>query len=97
LNFGGQNAELYCEGGEEAFVTAMIKDSKLYASHCIWFTTLISKAANLPSVYSALKKENAQQVKTIEMVQGQKKSRLVAWTFLNASQQRALLSVVATV
>jgi len=97
LNFGGQNAELYCEGGEEAFVTAMIKDSKLYASQCIWFTTLISKAANLPGVYSALKKEHAQQVKTIEMTQGQKKSRLVAWTFLSASQQRALLSVVATV
>lgn len=88
LNFGGQNAELYCEGGEKAFVTAMIQESKQYAAQCVWFTTLISKAANLPSVYSALKKVNALEVKTIEMSQGQKKSRIVAWTFLNASQQR---------
>lgn len=88
LNFGGQNAELYCEGGEQAFVTAMIKESKQYATQCVWFTTLISKAANLPSVYSALKNVNAIEVKTIEMSQGQKKSRIVAWTFLNASQQR---------
>lgn len=90
LNFGGQNAELYCEGGEQAFVTAMIKESKQYATQCVWFTTLISKAASLPAVYSALKKVNALEVKTIEMSQGQKKSRIVAWTFLNTSQQRAL-------
>jgi len=88
LNFGGQNAELYCEGGEEAFVAAMIKESRQYATQCIWFTTLISKAANLPSVYSALKKVSALEVKTIEMSQGQKKSRIVAWTFLSRSQQR---------
>ena len=88
LNFGGQNAELYCEGGEEAFVAAMIKESRQYATQCIWFTTLISKAANLPSVYSALKKVSALEVKTIEMSQGQKKSRIVAWTFLKTSQQR---------
>ena len=86
LNFGGQNAELYCEGGEQAFVTAMIKESKQYAAQCVWFTTLISKAANLPSVYRALKTVNALEVKTIEMAQGQKKSRIVAWTFSNTSQ-----------
>jgi 23S rRNA (adenine1618-N6)-methyltransferase len=91
LNFGGQNAELYCDGGEQAFVTAMVNESKLYATQCMWFTTLISKAANLPSVYRALKKMNALEVVTIEMSQGQKKSRVVAWTFLNASQQHALL------
>lgn len=86
LNFGGQNAELYCEGGEEAFVTTMIKESKQFATQCVWFTTLISKAANLPGVYRALKKVNALEIKTIEMSQGQKKSRIVAWTFLNISQ-----------
>ena len=88
LNFGGQNAELYCAGGEQAFVNTMIEESRQYAMQCIWFTTLISKAENLPGVYRALKKVNALQVKTIEMAQGQKKSRMVAWTFLNVRQQR---------
>lgn len=82
LNFGGQNAELYCKGGEETFITTMIKESKQYATQCKWFTTLVSKETTLPSVYRALKKVSARQVKTIEMKQGQKKSRIVTWTFL---------------
>ncbi len=89
LNFGGQSNELYCEGGEEAFVNAMISESKQFANQCLWFTTLISKASTLPSVYRALKKVNALEVRTIEMAQGQKQSRIIAWTFLNANQQRA--------
>lgn len=87
LNFGGQAAELYCAGGEEAFVNQMISESKLFSKQCLWFTSLISKEANLPSVYRALKKVGALEVKTIAMTQGQKKSRIVAWTFLNAKQQ----------
>ena len=30
LNFGGQQSELWCEGGELAFITKMIKESVLY-------------------------------------------------------------------
>ncbi len=87
LNFGGQAAELYCTGGEEAFVGRMINESKLFANQCLWFTTLISKAENLPSIYRTLKKVGALEVKTIAMAQGQKKSRIVAWTFFNHLQQ----------
>lgn len=89
LNFGGQSAELYCEGGEEAFVSTMINESKQFATQCLWFTTLVSKAASLPSIYRTLKKANALKVNTTEMAQGQKQSRIVAWTFLNPSQQQA--------
>jgi 23S rRNA (adenine1618-N6)-methyltransferase len=89
LNFGGQSNELYCEGGEEAFVKQMISESVTLKNQCLWFTTLISKATTLPAVYRALKTANALEVKTIDMAQGQKKSRLVAWTYLNTNQQRA--------
>ncbi len=81
LNFGGQSAELYCAGGEVAFVTAMIQESQQFATQCLWFTTLVSKATTLPAVYRALKKVDARHVKTIEMAQGQKQSRIVAWRF----------------
>lgn len=81
LNFGGQSNELYCEGGEETFIINMINESQLFATQCIWFTTLVSKATTLPSVYRALKKVGARAVKTIEMQQGQKQSRIVAWTY----------------
>jgi len=81
LNFGGQSNELFCEGGEAAFLTTMINESKLFAKQCVWFTTLVSKASNLPLVYRHLKKVQAVTVKTVEMAQGQKQSRFVAWTF----------------
>src|SRR5512139_2341533 len=89
LNFGGKGAELYCEGGEEAFVRRMIAESAGLRDRCLWFTTLVSKSASLPGVYRALKQAGALQHKTVEMAQGQKKSRLVAWTFLDETQQQA--------
>ena len=88
LNFGGQNAELWCPGGEEAFVCRMVAESKELRERCLWFTTLISKSASLPAVYRALKQAGVQDQRTIEMAQGQKKSRIVAWTFLDESQRR---------
>jgi len=81
LNFGGQGAELWCKGGEEAFVCRMIEESTQFRDQCSWFTTLVSKSASLPGVYRALKKAGVQDHRTIEMAQGQKKSRFVAWTY----------------
>lgn len=81
LNFGGQHNELWCNGGEKEFINKMIKESLQFANSCLWFSTLISKETNLPSVYKALKQVNAKRVKTINMGQGNKKSRIVAWSF----------------
>ena len=88
LNFGGQGAELYCAGGEKAFISNIITESAQFAAQCFWFTTLVSSASNLPSFYKTLKKVSALQVKTINMAQGNKKSRILAWTFLNEKQQQ---------
>jgi 23S rRNA (adenine1618-N6)-methyltransferase len=82
LNFGGQSNELWCKGGEKKFIKNMIKESKLFGKSCLWFTTLVSKEANLPAIYDALKLVNATTVKTIPMGQGNKVSRIVAWSFL---------------
>lgn len=88
LNFGGQHAELWCEGGEEDFVKRMISESIQFQHQCLWFTTLISKKTTLPGVYSSLKNVKAAEVNTIEMAQGQKISRFIAWTFMNERQQK---------
>lgn len=87
LNFGGQNNELWCVGGEEKFVQDMIYQSKQYATSCFWFSSLISKQSNLKHAYKILKKMDAKEVKTIPMGQGNKISRIVAWTFLSQEQQ----------
>ncbi len=81
LNFGGQAAELYCDGGEIKFIKRMIEESVEFKNHCRWFTTLVSKASHLPSIYNALKNINVREIRTVEMAQGQKHSRFVAWSF----------------
>ena len=86
LNFGGQNAELWCDGGEIGFVTQMIFESAKYPMQVLWFTTLVSKKENLTSIYKTLNKVNVADFKTIEMSQGQKTSRIVAWTFQSKTQ-----------
>jgi 23S rRNA (adenine1618-N6)-methyltransferase len=83
LNFGGNSLELCCEGGEEAFVTRMIEESVSGRDHCMWFTTLISKSSSLPHIYRLIKNIGALDNRTFEMSQGQKKSRFVAWTFMD--------------
>ena len=88
LNFGGQNAELWCEGGEERFVHDMIIESRQYATSCFWFSTLISKESNLRSVYNLLRKTETVEVKTIAMSQGNKTGRIVTWTFLTPEYQK---------
>jgi 23S rRNA (adenine1618-N6)-methyltransferase len=87
LNFGGQNAELWCKGGEERFVRTMIEQSTSIPDKCFWFSTLVAKSAHLPAIYHALKAANAADVRTIGMAQGQKIGRIVAWTFLTKAQQ----------
>ena len=87
LNFGGQNAELWCAGGEAAFIRRMVQESARRPRSCYWFTTLVSKKETLPGVYRALQTAGATAVRTLAMAQGQKKSRLVAWTFLTPAQQ----------
>ena len=89
LNFGGQTAELCCDGGEEGFIGRMVAESMQVRSNCLWFTTLVSRAASLPAVYRALKKAGVADSRTIEMLQGQKKSRIVAWTFFSERQRIA--------
>lgn len=81
LNFGGQGAELWCPGGEKAFILKMIEESITYPTQVGFFTTLVSKEMNLPVLIKALKKTQATEVRTLEMTQGQKKSRVLSWTF----------------
>lgn len=82
LNFGGQQSELWCEGGELAFISKMIVESTLYSQQILWFTCLVSKKDNLHKLTMLLKKLKVVDFKIIDMAQGQKISRMLAWTFI---------------
>ena len=89
LNFGGKHNELWCEGGEVAFIKKMIKESKEFSKNCLWFTTLVSRKENLDFIYDALEDIDVLEYKTINMAHGQKISRVIAWTFLTQDEQKA--------
>lgn len=95
LNFGGQNAELWCEGGEIKFIARMIEQSMHYARQCLWFTSLVSKKDNLAPLTKILKKAKVADFKIVEMAQGQKTSRFIAWTYMQESQRSAFLKKAA--
>jgi 23S rRNA (adenine1618-N6)-methyltransferase len=88
-NFGGQGAELWCQGGEVGFIVRMISDSARMPRACRWFTTLVSKEASLPPILRALKGAGVRERRTIEMLHGQKRSRIVGWSFVDGANQDA--------
>jgi 23S rRNA (adenine1618-N6)-methyltransferase len=88
LNFGGISHELWCVGGEKVFIQQMISESVAYKNQCLWFTTLVSKQESLASIFKKLEEVQAVETRIIEMAQGQKISRFIAWTFLSKLQQK---------
>lgn len=80
-NFSGTQNELWYKGGEKAFIHNYLYESSLFKTQCVWFTTLVSKKDLVKGMYSSLKKLGATDIKTIHMGQGNKISRIVAWTF----------------
>lgn len=89
LNFGGQASELWCTGGEASFVRRMIRESAAIPAQVLWFSTLVSKADNLAGVHRQLQRAGARDVREVAMAQGSKRSRFVAWTYLDPAQRAA--------
>ena len=88
LNFGGQDQELWCEGGEVQFIQNMMIESADYAKNCFWFTTLVSQKDHLIPLQKTLEALSIKQQKTIEWINGNKQTRFLAWTFLTPKQQK---------
>jgi 23S rRNA (adenine1618-N6)-methyltransferase len=80
-NFSGTNNELWYKGGEKAFIHNYLYESSLFKNQCDWFTTLVSKKDLVKGIQVSVKKLGATEVKVINMNQGNKQSRIVAWTF----------------
>jgi 23S rRNA (adenine1618-N6)-methyltransferase len=91
LNFGGQNAELWCPGGEIKFIARMVEQSMEFADQCLWFSSLVSKKDNLQPLHRILRKAKVADFKVVEMAQGQKTSRFIAWTYIKKSQRSLFL------
>ncbi|MDP5186179.1 MAG: RlmF-related methyltransferase, partial [Alishewanella sp.] len=80
-NFSGNNNELWCDGGELAFISNMIKESALFAKQVGWFTTLVSQQKHHNLLLALLTQYQTVEVKQLKMQQGQKSSLLLTWRF----------------
>lgn len=87
-NFSGSANELWYPVGEKAFLHNYLYESSLYKTNCFWYTSLVSNKDLVQSMQKSLKKLGSTQVKIINMSQGNKISRIVAWTFLSNEQQK---------
>lgn len=81
-NFSGRPHELWCDGGEFSFIRRLIRESVRFGGQVGWFTTLVAKAAHLPTLSGEAQVAGASEIRIVEMAQGQKKSRLLAWRFV---------------
>jgi len=92
LNFGGKPSELWTFGGEKKFIHSIIMESADFKDNIMWFTSLVSKKESINPLKKALSKVNPAQVKVIKMNQGNKSSRILAWTFMDSDVQKAWMS-----
>lgn len=81
LNFGGSATELWCPGGETAFVSRLATESREFAGNVRRFTALVSKSENLPAILAAVRRAGPKDCRVVEMAQGAKRSRFVTWSF----------------
>lgn len=94
-NFAGGASELWCPGGEVAFLLKYIHESRssTHSKNCLWFSSLVSRRDNLVILLKALNNVDrmlmpVQETRVVEMGQGQKTSSILFWTFQNRMEQK---------
>lgn len=86
-NFSGTPKELCYAGGEKAFLHNYLYESSQFPKQCYWFTSLVSNVSHVRSMEASLKKLGATEFRVLDMIQGNKVSRVVAWSFLTEKEQ----------
>ncbi|MGB3108353.1 MULTISPECIES: 23S rRNA (adenine(1618)-N(6))-methyltransferase RlmF [Sphingobacterium] len=79
--FSGQGSELWCDGGEKAFLSRMIFESQFHKDQVKWFTTLVAHREDIRFLQHKLKKISVKETEVIRMEQGNKVSRILLWRF----------------
>jgi len=94
-NFVGTDSELWCEGGEVAFVKRIIVESKRYWDRCLWFSSLVSRKNNLTEIERSFRNDGkkngrrgVQTVQRVPMGAGRKSSTILMWSFLDEGERR---------
>ena len=86
------NSELYTEGGELAFVIAMIMDSLILRRHIFWYSSMLGKKSSLKylmrfmcALYKVVPSLSPQYICTTKFIQGSTTRWGFAWCFYDCS------------
>ena len=79
LTFAGHDAELTTPGGETRFLRTMIAESSDYRKQVGWFSTLVSKRGYLRAARGQLDTLGVAEVQVLDLAQGNKRMRVLAW------------------
>lgn len=92
-NFGGHGAELWCPGGEVAFVKRLIAESERYTDQCLWFSSIVSRKDNLLKIEAELKHaKGSGMIEAVDVVSigpGIKSASIVMWSYMAGDAQKA--------
>ncbi len=80
-NFSGTAKELWYPGGEERFLKQYMIESTDFKTTVVWFTSLVSRKELVRPMKVLLKKLGVTEVKVLDLSLGNKKSRVVTWTY----------------
>lgn len=77
----GNVDELFCEGGEVAFVEGIVTESQVFSSRVRVFTTMLGHKSSAGRIAEFLRAKNIQNFITTEFCQGNTTRWGIAWTF----------------
>ena len=81
-SFGGTSLERWCEGGEVAFVSSLIEESKNCQTNILWFTSMLGKKESIRPLLKKLNWETTcTTIRTFRLDQGNKNRWVIAWSF----------------
>ena len=71
----------------------MANESQAFSAQVLWFTTLISNKDNVRPMRKQLEKLGVKAIRIVEMSQGQKVSRFMAWSYMDKAQRKAWIEL----
>ncbi|KAI0665371.1 S-adenosyl-L-methionine dependent methyltransferase [Trametes maxima] len=77
----GADVEMITPGGEAVFVGKMVEESLRLREKCRWFTSMLGKLSSVALVTQLLRDNKIDNYAVSELVQGQTRRWVVAWSF----------------